>query len=152
MWVISGPSDLAWSHAHPCCITSESLPILFPVFTASLVKILCLPRNAVFLIYWYVGISLISLIFFFQILFYFRLRSFRSYNFTLTAPEVQQDWSSKQKRRVPGANCSLVVPIEMMQGTDPSCHRRCCQHCWPYAKHEGVHSDNSGECRVKCER
>lgn len=150
MWVISGPSDLTWSHAHPCCITSESLLILFLVFIAGLVKIPYLPRNSHFLIHWYVGISVTSFVFFFQILFYCRLRSFRSFSFTLTALEVQQDWSSKQQQRVPGARRSLAAPIEMTQGTDPSCHQRCCQCGWPYAAHEGVPTDNNSECRVKC--
>lgn len=149
-WVIPGPSDLAWVHTHPCCITSETLPILFPVFTTCLVSILHLPRKFVFLIHQYVGISRISFIFFFQILFYCRLRFFRSYRFAVTTAEVRQHWSNKLKRRISAASLSytLAAPIGMTRGADPSCHQSCCQHFWPYAEHGRVPTDSS-ECSVK---
>ena len=102
MWIISGSSDLAWSHAHPCCVTSENLSVFFSVFTAGLAKMLYLPRSSVFLIHRYVGIFLISFFFFFHILSYCRLRSIRSQSFAQTTLEVQHGWSSKLKQRVPG--------------------------------------------------
>lgn len=150
MWVISGPSDLAWIRAHPGCITSETLPILFPVFTACLVNILHLPRKFVFLIHQYVGISLISFIFLFQLLFYCRLRFFRSYRFAVTTLQVWPHWSNKLKWGIPAASLSysLAVAIEMTQGADPSCHQCCCQHFWPYAEH-GIVPTDSYEFSVK---